>query len=440
MTLAAGSIAFVALSIDDGFESFTFVLLENAAAGESITFHARIWNGTSFEPGGPYAGASIRWTAPPEGLAAGTLVQIDARYGSAAPTTYEGMGSVAKSGFWDVAWGAPGLNSAIYATAGDSLADPNGHGPFLTAIGLRHSADDGWLNGTGLAAWGTERNALALYPDPDGHVLFQTVFSINRQLVESGFADPAEARLRYNSNGWWTRDGGTNDGLNDGSGNPIETGDPEGDALHDPNSPLYGASRLPVCFMPGTLIRTPSGEAAVEHLSIGDEVLTSDGEIRRVKWIGRQTVSRRFADPLRVLPVRLKAGALAHGVPCRDLCVSPDHGLLVDGMLVNAGALVNGTTITRASDVPEIFTYYHVELRDHCLILAENTPAETFIDNVDRMAFDNWAEHEALYPDVGPIAEMACARAKAARQVPLSTRERIATGAATPAAPACEAA
>lgn len=192
--------------------------------------------------------------------------------------------------------------------------------------------------------------------------------------------------------------------------------------------------------MPGTLIRTPSGEAAVERLSIGDEVLTSDGEIRRVKWIGRQTVSRRFADPLRVLPVRLKAGALAHGVPCRDLCVSPDHGLLVDGMLVNAGALVNGTTITRASDVPEIFTYYHVELRDHCLILAENTPAETFIDNVDRMAFDNWAEHEALYPDVGPIAEMACARAKAARQVPLSTRERIATGAATPAAPACEAA
>ena len=60
MTLAAGSIAFVALSIDDGFESFTFVLLENAAAGESITFHARIWDGTSFEPGAAYSGASIR--------------------------------------------------------------------------------------------------------------------------------------------------------------------------------------------------------------------------------------------------------------------------------------------------------------------------------------------------------------------------------------------
>jgi Hint domain len=435
MTLSAGSIAFVALSIDDGFESFTFVLLEDADAGESITFHARIWNGTSFEPGGASSGASIRWTAPAEGLTAGTLVQIDARYGSAAPTTYDRMGSVAKSGFWDVAWGAPGLNSAIYATAGDSLADPNAHGPFLTAIGLRHNVDDGWLNGTGLADWGTERNALALYPDSNGHVLFQTVFSINRQLVESGFADPAEARLRYNSNGWWTRDGGTNDGLNDPNGNPIETGDPEGDALHDPNSPLYGASRLPVCFMPGTLIRTPLGEVPVESLRIGDEVVTSAGEVRPVKWIGRQTVSTRFADPMRVLPVRIRPGALAENVPSRDLFVSPDHALLVDGVLIQAGSLVNGSSIARFSDVPVTFTYYHVELHDHSLVLAQNTPAETFIDHVARRAFDNWAEYEALYPASQSITEMRLPRAKAARQVPQATRTRLAARGAI-AAPA----
>jgi serralysin len=31
--------------------------------------------------------------------------------------------------------------------------------------------------------------------------------------------------------------------------------------------------------------------------------------------------------------------------------------------------------------------------------------AETFIDNVDRLGFDNWAEHESLYPDGKTIEE-----------------------------------
>jgi hypothetical protein len=95
-------------------------------------------------------------------------------------------------------------------------------------------------------------------------------------------------------------------------------------------------------------------------------------------------------------------------------------------VLINAGALENGTSITREGNVPARFTYYHVELHDHSLILAENTPAETFVDNADRLAFDNWEEHEALYPEAEPIREMAYPRAKAARQVPLNTHERLA--------------
>ena len=61
MGLTAGSIAFVALSIDDGYESFTFVLLQDVPPGESITFHGRRWDGANFAPGGPGypGGASI---------------------------------------------------------------------------------------------------------------------------------------------------------------------------------------------------------------------------------------------------------------------------------------------------------------------------------------------------------------------------------------------
>ena len=180
-----------------------------------------------------------------------------------------------------------------------------------------------------------------------------------------------------------------------------------------------------ICFMAGTLIRTPDGEVAVETLKRGDLLLTSDGQVKPVSWLGRQTISTRFADPVRVWPIRIKAGALADNVPSRDLLLSPDHAVLVEGALVHAGALVNGTSIVREKAVPEIFTYYHVELDDHSLIFAENTPAETFIDNVDRMNFDNWDEHQALYPNGKPINELPYPRAKAHRQVPVATRVKL---------------
>src|ERR1700716_3436145 len=98
---------------------------------------------------------------------------------------------------------------------------------------------------------------------------------------------------------------------------------------------------------------------------------------RRLGWLGRQTVSLGFADPLRVLPIRIKAGALGDNIPSRDLLLSPDHAVLIDDVLIQAGALVNGVSIIRETNVPQTFTYYHIELDGHELILAEGAPAET---------------------------------------------------------------
>jgi Hint domain len=184
------------------------------------------------------------------------------------------------------------------------------------------------------------------------------------------------------------------------------------------------------CFLAGTYIRTPDGELAIEELSRGDLVMTADGRFAPVAWIGRRSVRKAFADPQRVLPIRIKANALGDQVPSRDLLLSPDHAILVDDVLIQAGALPNMTSIVRETNVAETFTYYHVELDDHSLIFAENTPAETFIDNVDRLAFDNWDEHCELYPEGKPIVEMPYPRAKAHRQVPRSIRERLAARAA----------
>jgi len=191
----------------------------------------------------------------------------------------------------------------------------------------------------------------------------------------------------------------------------------------DPN--ISGAFDLTYCFMPGTRICTPTGEIAVEMLKRGDMIVTADRRSVPVSWIGRQTISARFADPVRVLPIRIKGGALGDNVPSRDLLLSPDHAILIGDILVQAGALVNDISIVRETSGPKTFTYYHVELDDHSLVLAENTPAETFIDNVDRLAFDNWEEHLALYPEGKPIVEMPYPRAKAQRQVPRAIREQL---------------
>jgi hypothetical protein len=189
---------------------------------------------------------------------------------------------------------------------------------------------------------------------------------------------------------------------------------------HEPDS---------MCFMAGTRIKAPLGEINVEDLKPGDLVLTKDGRMMPVRWIGRQTVLRRFVDETR-LPVRLKAGALGENTPSRDLLVSDQHALFVDGILIQAGALINGSTVMREFEVSEIFVFYHIELDEHLLVLAENVPAETFVDNVDRTRFDNWHEYEALYPTGKNVGEMPYPRAKAARQVPDVIRARLAKRAA----------
>ncbi|MBU6419630.1 MAG: Hint domain-containing protein [Proteobacteria bacterium] len=204
------------------------------------------------------------------------------------------------------------------------------------------------------------------------------------------------------------------------SGSITYTSNPNG-GLNLPSYPASGPYDV-ICFLAGTMIATPTGEVAVEELKAGDLVMLANGGSAAVTWLGRQTVSTVFADPLRVQPIRVMANALADGMPSRDLLISPDHALLVDGMLVAARALVNDVSIVRETIAEEKFIYYHVEVADHALILADNTPVETFIDNVSRMNFDNWDEH----PGDAALVEMDLPRAKAVRQVPSNIRSHLA--------------
>lgn len=179
------------------------------------------------------------------------------------------------------------------------------------------------------------------------------------------------------------------------------------------------------CFAKGTHVQTSTGEVRVEDLQRGDFVRTSDGRDVAVKWVGRQTFSALMARLNRELPVHISAGALGAGLPVRDLLVSPGHALLVDGVLVNASALVNGSSITQAKSWTGDVEYFHIETENHELVLAEGVAAETFIDAVDRARFDNYAEFAALYPEASPMVEMDLPRVTHARQLSTQTRGRL---------------
>ena len=193
-----------------------------------------------------------------------------------------------------------------------------------------------------------------------------------------------------------------------------------------------------ICFGQGTHIATPAGETRVEDLSIGDAILAADGRTVAVKWVGRQTISPRFGMAERLLPVRVQAGALGAGIPSRDLTLTADHALLIDGFLVNAGALVNGTTVHHVplDEIGDRFTVFHVETEAHDIILAEGAAAETYVDYVGRQAFDNYAEYVDRYGDAAPIPEMTAPRVTARRRLPANLHARMVASAGADAAPA----
>ena len=161
---------------------------------------------------------------------------------------------------------------------------------------------------------------------------------------------------------------------------------------------LGGSDLTVACFASGTRLLTAAGEVAVEALAPGDLVVTHSGRLRPARWIGHRRIDcRRHLRPHDVHPVRIAAHAFEPGMPHRDLLLSPDHSVHVDGVLIPVRYLVNGATI-RQIPVAEV-EYLHVELERHDVLLAEGLPAESYLDTGNRFAFANGGGPLHLHPD-----------------------------------------
>ena len=153
------------------------------------------------------------------------------------------------------------------------------------------------------------------------------------------------------------------------------------------------------CYRQGTLILTERGEVTVENLRVGDKVRTMLGESDApIIWIGHRHVDcAHHPQPRKVWPVRVTAGAFGPGQPHTDLFLSPDHAVYINRVLIPAKHLINRSSITQ---VPvDRVTYYHLELPQHDIVLAQGLPTESFLDLKDGSNYANRAGPIRLHAD-----------------------------------------
>ena len=181
----------------------------------------------------------------------------------------------------------------------------------------------------------------------------------------------------------------------DSDGNYYQFGPNTSMAKNVELSPAAIESISPVCFAQGTLILTSRGNVAIENLAVGDLVVTASGATQPIRWLGHRPVdTRRYAVPQQAAPIRICAHAFGQGRPARDLMVSPGHSICVDvigEVLIPALHLVNGSTIIQ-TDITKV-VYWHIELDEHDIILAEGLPTESYLDMGNR---DFFAENQIV--------------------------------------------
>ena len=183
------------------------------------------------------------------------------------------------------------------------------------------------------------------------------------------------------------------------------------DGTFTPNSsPDPGSSYI--CFTAGTLIKTAIGERRVETLRVGDEVVTKDAGIQKIRWIGTRCFSDSARLDFQLQPITIKAHAFGPNIPSCDTKLSPNHAVLNDHwkntlyfgeaeVLTQAKSLLNSDLAHRNSD--ESVEYYHILLGTHALIATDNMWSESLFlgdESMDMLSLSSRNEVFNIFPEL----------------------------------------
>ncbi|MEP5730148.1 MAG: Hint domain-containing protein [Sulfitobacter sp.] len=150
----------------------------------------------------------------------------------------------------------------------------------------------------------------------------------------------------------------------------------------------HDASYTPTCFTSGTLIETATGPTRIEHIKVGDMVLTLDNGYQPVRWIGSKHIPEHILKKDEKLrPVAFAPGSLGHGLPERWLRVSRQHRMLVSSkiakrmfgrehVLIAAFRLLEQPGVSVETPSGDI-EYLHLLFDRHEVVLADGIPSES---------------------------------------------------------------
>lgn len=174
----------------------------------------------------------------------------------------------------------------------------------------------------------------------------------------------------------------------------------------------------PPCFTLGTRIRTPVGDVRIQQLQVGDMVCSYSDDHLVLKAVLQTSFNKNAMQRQRnLMPIRIVAGALGNGLPSRDLLVSQQHRILVNGAFVHRiiskkEGLVAAKKLTHLPGIYvdeslEAVTYFHLVFDNHEIIYAEDTASESFLPGpVGLESISEEARHELnlIFPDIEKTA------------------------------------
>lgn len=145
------------------------------------------------------------------------------------------------------------------------------------------------------------------------------------------------------------------------------------------------------CFTVDFTVATPSGETPIQSLKVGDDVFAyCDKSPKKVKIIriGHTHINAKVSLPndQAGYPVRILKNAIADEVPYKDLLITPEHCLFLNGNLVPARMLVNGRSIFYDRSITS-FTHVHIQTETPSTIMANGLLIESYLANGNRLSF-----------------------------------------------------
>jgi len=177
---------------------------------------------------------------------------------------------------------------------------------------------------------------------------------------------------------------------------------------HDPDGTLELTDDEVICFAAGTLIETERGFVAVEELKVGDLVATQDNGYQPIRWIGSVKLGAAAlkAKP-KLLPIRIKAGALGKKTPSTDLLVSPQHRVLVRSkvalkmfgameVLVAAKQLLQIEGVDIATDIENV-EYFHFLFNQHEVVNSNGAATESLYTGAQALKTVGTAAREEIF-------------------------------------------